>query len=67
MLKVIVDGGEKSKELVRMLGERGIKFETISGISDEPRWPLPGIQGPLGSVYGLENIVRYFMTSDEHW
>lgn len=66
MLKVIVDGGEKSKELMRMLSERNIKFETIYGISDG-RWPMPGIKGPLGSVYGLENIVRYFMTSDEHW
>jgi hypothetical protein len=65
MLKVTVDASEKSKELVRLLTERKVKFETVYGIPDPPRWPLPAIEGSLGSVYGFENIYRYFFASDE--
>lgn len=65
MLQVIVDASEESEELVRILKKRKVKFETVYGISDPPRWPLPAIQGPLGSVYGFENIYRYFFASNE--
>jgi hypothetical protein len=65
MLRVVVDASEKSRELARLLTERKVKFETVFGVADLPRWPLPAIEGPLGSIYGFENIYRYFLATAE--